>query len=345
MSLAIRAENQREESDFEALEKCRWSARALSRRLPDLLELEIDAEERFSWVSGLRMAQSGLWAMGAESLKNLFEFACRLGDWPMVADAGKALGDKLESHEALDLIEACSRLGKIEEGFEISLRWQLLSPCDLRFPEAHDRLLDDRNLRQRFPAIEGEDYGEPDICLVPLSHRHLGDFFRQYFDPEISDLCCLPEFMSREQWHAWLSGLYSDGDELPLAIIHREWGFVGCCHLVMHEGTGFLYYWLGKDFRGKGFAFRANRLLLSAAVDCFGLRACYAKVFEHNLPSRKLLEKLGFECLDFRAYPDETEIFYRLGEDTRNIAGELRRFLQLMKSETSITPLLEEIVR
>ena len=345
MSLARKTEIRREASDFEDLEKYRWSARALSGRLPDLLELEIEAEERFAWVSCLRMARRGLWAMDAKSLQNLFEFAYRLGDWPMVLDAGKALGDKLESHEALGFVEACRHLGKIEKALEISIRWQLLSPHDLRFPEAHDRLLGDLYFRQRFPAIEGGEFDEPDLCLIPLSHSHLDDFFRQYFDPGISDLCCLPEFMSREQWHAWLSGLYSDGDELPLAVIHREWGFIGCCHLVMHEGIGFLYYWLGKDFRGKGFAFRANRLLLSAAVDCFGLRACYAKVFEHNLPSRRLLEKLEFGCLDFRAYPDKTEIFYRLGEDTRNIAGELRRFLQLMKSEISITPLLEEIVR
>lgn len=344
MSLARKTEIRREESDFELLEKYRWSARALSIRLPNLLELEIGGEERFSWISGLRMAQGGLWAMDAKSLKSLFEFACRLGDWPMVLDAGKFLGDELECHEALDLIEACARLGKMAEGLEISIRWQLLLPCDLRFPRAHDRLLEDLHFRRRFPAIEGDEYGEPDLCLIPLSHRHLDDFFWQYFDPGISELCCLPEFVSREQWHAWLSGLYSDGDELPLAIIHREWGFVGCCHLVMHEGIGFLYYWMGKDFRGQGLAYRANRLLLSAAIESFGLRACYAKVFEHNLPSRRLLERLGFECLDFRTIPDETEIFYRLGEDSRHVACELRDFLARMKSDTSVAePIYTEI--
>ena len=336
MSLAVGSNIRRGEPDFEALEKYRWSARALSRRLPGILELEIGPEERFSWIEGLRMAQGGLWAMDEKSLKNLFEFACRLGDWPMVVDAGKFLGDALESHEALDFIEACARLGKMEEGLEISIRWQILSPCDLRFPVAHGNLLDDLDFRRRYPSIEGDEYGEPDLCLIPLSHRHLDDFLRQYFDQGISDLCRLPEFVSREQWHAWLSGLYSDGDELPLAIIHREWGFIGCCHLVMHEGIGFLYYWLGKDFRGQGLAFRANRLLLSAAIECFGLRACYAKVFEHNQPSRRLLERLGFECLDFHVFPDETEIFYRLGEDIRSVADELRRILHLMKSETLI---------
>lgn len=36
----------------------------------------------------------------------------------------------------------------------------------------------------------------------------------------------------------------------------------------------------------------------------------------------------------------ETEIFYRLGEDELNVADELRRLLQLMRSETSVATLL-----
>lgn len=53
-------------------------------------------------------------------------------------------------------------------------------------------------------------------------------------------------------------------------------------------------YWLGREFWGKGIATRALALFLEHDTT----RPLYAYVVKHNLASRRVLEKCGFELLD-----------------------------------------------
>ena len=98
--------------------------------------------------------------------------------------------------------------------------------------------------------------------------------------------------------------------------MHEQWGLIGSLNLVLSEGVGAVYYWLGEDFRGYGFMQQALCLLLNEAVDCWGLECCYARVYQHNAASRRLLEKTDFTVLSpIRLQSEREVLFYRRGPE------------------------------
>lgn len=55
-----------------------------------------------------------------------------------------------------------------------------------------------------------------------------------------------------------------------------------------------LGYWIGREYRGEGVMSEAVELLLDFGFSELSLHKIMARVYEENMPSRKLLEKLGF---------------------------------------------------
>lgn len=137
-----------------------------------------------------------------------------------------------------------------------------------------------------------------ELHLHPLEHRHLDEVRRQYADPSIAALCGWPVFANAAAWHGWLDEMLAEPDHVLFGIRHRQWGLLGCAGLAAHDGIGFFHYWLGRDFRGRGYGSRAGRTLLHFARERCGLRACYAKVFAGNLASQRSLLKIGFHFAD-----------------------------------------------
>lgn len=332
----------------QALAQAGWPMRHLSARLPDLLAAsdELAGADRQFWLSGLRRAWNAQgWAMSPMAARDLLALAGAWRDLPLVVEIGASLerGDALDADAALGLILARHALGDGEAALELAWRWQLLAPRDRRFATTHRELARWLDWRDGLPRIERDD-----LRLEPLGHQHRADFAWQYHAPDIRALCRMPAFQRDGQWHAWLDELYGFGDELPLAVLQVDQGFVGCAHLVRAGEIGFLYYWLGADFRGRGLATRAASLLLEAAGR-MGLATCYAKVFEHNASSRRVLERLGFAELDIHATPpDAAELFYRLGEPAprRRVVEELHELMARMQTDTRVAvPLLETSVK
>jgi [ribosomal protein S5]-alanine N-acetyltransferase len=54
-------------------------------------------------------------------------------------------------------------------------------------------------------------------------------------------------------------------------------------------------YWLGEDFWGKGLATRTVTAMAEWAFENYKLTRVYAFVFAHNVASKRVLEKSGFE--------------------------------------------------
>ena len=177
------------------------------------------------------------------------------------------------------------------------------------------------------------------LSLESLSPHHVDEFFWQYWDPDIAELCCLPRFTSKDDWINWLNDEYALGDQTLYAVIHKEWGFIGAVCLIQHKGIGFFYYWLGKDFQGRGLGREAASLLIELAGEVFDIERHYAKVFDHNLVSQKLLRKLGFQPVPLKgAAPNDNEQFYYLGEGkpSKDICLELNQLLKDMKATTKV---------
>ncbi len=85
-------------------------------------------------------------------------------------------------------------------------------------------------------------------------------------------------------------------------------GYVACFpqHDALH-----IAYWLGRLFWGRGIATAALAQLLGKVA----ARPLFARVAEHNLGSRRVLEKCGFEQIG-RVPPspddDVTELLFRI---------------------------------
>lgn len=72
-------------------------------------------------------------------------------------------------------------------------------------------------------------------------------------------------------------------------------GFVWLFRIDDVAGRGEIGYWIRPEEQGNGYATEAAELGLRYAFDERGLHKVMARVFEGNTPSRRVLEKLGFE--------------------------------------------------
>jgi len=301
---------------------------------------QLSPKSRTQWLAALHEAwRCHHWEFDPERLGRLMQLATRWCDWPLAVAAGKALSAlrALSDSEALLWMEACQHMGDMEKARDIAVSRQLSHPNLPQFYDAYADLLAWNTYRNHFGWVDGRDWNDAELLLEPLGHHHLPDFAWQYHDPAIAERCCLPSFGSDQQWHCWLEDSQRFGDQWTGAVIHREWGFIGSVSLILHGGLGFFYYWFGPDFQGQGFGPRAVALLLASAQERYGLHTCYAKVFEDNLPSRRALEKLGFEDIGVSAIaPDDKEIFYRRGAavERRRMAEELHWLMGAMASGT-----------
>ena len=88
------------------------------------------------------------------------------------------------------------------------------------------------------------------------------------------------------------------GRSLGLTIVRRSdgevLGGVGLHHLEKGSFSGEVGYWLGRPYRGQGYASEAVELLVRTAFRDLGLHRVEARVFTANARSRRLAERCGF---------------------------------------------------
>ena len=81
----------------------------------------------------------------------------------------------------------------------------------------------------------------------------------------------------------------------PFLIEHRSFGPIGMTGFHRAEDRfAELGYWLGRTFRGRGFATEAVRAALDWAREGWGRRAMLSSHFADNPASGRVLEKAGF---------------------------------------------------
>lgn len=329
----------------ERLEAADWEARLLARLLPDLCRRsgELAPDARLAWMLGLRRAWNRHgWALAGDARKALLELAAAWSDWPLAVEIGSASRERgeLDVGGARDLASALHHLGDSAAARTTLLPGLLSSPADARHAEAWRVITADQARDADWPVIDGAASDDPDLRLTPLGQRHLLDYAWQYHDPDIGARCNLPDFTDAGEWLAWLKATREQGDRVTLAVLHREWGFIGSVSLVLHDGIGFFYYWLGRDFQGHGLGPRAGVLLLGHAERHWGLRACYARVYADNAASRRGLAKLQFRELSLAIAGDgaEERLYRRAEQDVSEAeaASEARELFARMESRARV---------
>ena len=98
-------------------------------------------------------------------------------------------------------------------------------------------------------------------------------------------------------------------EDRPLLIEHPDFGPIGMTGF--HRGAGQplmeIGYWLGRPFRGRGFASEAVQAALDWAKVGWGKRAVLSNHFADNPASARVLEKAGF------LYTGQTQARFSLG--------------------------------
>jgi RimJ/RimL family protein N-acetyltransferase len=136
------------------------------------------------------------------------------------------------------------------------------------------------------------------VSLRGTIDEDLQTLFEFQADPEASAMAAfpsreLPAFLAHE------AKIRADPTAIALTIV-SDGRVVGSIGSWEAEGERDVGYWIGRDHWGKGFATAA----LGAFLELEPSRPLVAHVAEHNVGSRRVLEKCGF-VLDHEAHEED----------------------------------------
>lgn len=85
--------------------------------------------------------------------------------------------------------------------------------------------------------------------------------------------------------------------EILNAATSELMGVIGLHGINHRDGNAELGYFLGKEYWRRGYTSEAVGLMLQYAFDQLNLRKVYARIYDPNIGSQKVLEKNGFKLV------------------------------------------------
>jgi RimJ/RimL family protein N-acetyltransferase len=151
----------------------------------------------------------------------------------------------------------------------------------------------------------------PAIFLRDVTTSDLPNLYEQQLDPEATAMAAFPS-RDHEAFMAHSAKIMADESVIFKAIVFdgQVAGSIVSWEMAGEREVG---YWLGKEYWGKGIATRA----LAEYVKIVQTRPLYAHVAQHNIGSRRVLEKCGFKVIGEDSYnnpagEDVDEFVFRL---------------------------------
>jgi len=177
--------------------------------------------------------------------------------------------------------------------------------------------------RARLAEATGEacTHREGDLALDTLGERHVAALLHQMRDPLIAQATGVPDLASPGQLAIHLADIAAKGGS-EMALVHRDFGFVGAAGYVRVEDTAHVHFWIGMDHQGKGFGNAALDLLLRW-LQMHGVAHAFTSVHESNARSRRVLARNGFVPVPYRGRGEDAEYRFlhkRLREPTARMA-------------------------
>jgi RimJ/RimL family protein N-acetyltransferase len=136
----------------------------------------------------------------------------------------------------------------------------------------------------------------PSLIIRNIAASDLPIIFEQMSDHEASTMAAVPS-RNREDFNAHWAKIMADTDTI-LRTIEVDGQVAG--HLVsfLMEEERQVGYWLGKEFWGKGIATEALNQFLGVVKT----RPLFGRVAKHNVASKRVLEKCGFQVIGEGTY-------------------------------------------
>ena len=139
------------------------------------------------------------------------------------------------------------------------------------------------------------------VSLGMLLREDLRRVWLWYNDREVRRYLSSPEevFFYEDELE-WYEALRREKrSEKVFAVIENSssspLGLVGLHRIDHHNGHAELGYFLAREHWGRGYGSEAVKLALEYAFDWLNLRKVYARVYEPNVASIRILEKNGFQ--------------------------------------------------
>lgn len=111
---------------------------------------------------------------------------------------------------------------------------------------------------------------------------------------EIVEWAKVPSFSNQTDVFKWMEEIGYTTNRFCYAIIHNQFGFIGVINLAIIKASGYLSYWLGKPYWGKGYGTLAVQEFLTESIAKFKINKVFAAVDKTNDRSIRLLENLNF---------------------------------------------------
>ena len=139
------------------------------------------------------------------------------------------------------------------------------------------------------------------VRLLPVVADDLPTLFEFQCDPASNRMAAVHP-RSRDEFDAHWSRILGDSDVIAQSIrfddeVNDE--VVGCINCFQTDGQHFVGYWIGRAYWNRGIATSALEQLLVKAQN----RPLYAHVAVSNLASIRVLQKCGFEIVDYQHSP------------------------------------------
>ncbi|HMR97916.1 MAG: GNAT family N-acetyltransferase [Anaerolineales bacterium] len=132
--------------------------------------------------------------------------------------------------------------------------------------------------------------------LRPATDSDLPTLYQQQLDPEATAMAAFPS-RDEEAFYAHTKKIMANELVIFRVIVYdgQVAGSIGSWEM---DGKREVGYWIGREFWGKGIATQAVMQLLAIATT----RPLFAHVAKHNVGSKRVLEKNGFNVIREDSY-------------------------------------------
>lgn len=135
------------------------------------------------------------------------------------------------------------------------------------------------------------------LLLRGINESDAEDIVEWRSDPEVYRFFKFPHKLSIEEHINWYRHHYINNENrLDWICLEKRTGKkIGVCGLFISDGSAEVNYLLSKDSQHKGYASEAVRNLIAYAENQRGIKSIIAEIHKDNIPSIRLVQKLGFK--------------------------------------------------